>query len=92
MSFTCAKKQYPCPVHAPGHLPVSEIVNHKCIVIWTYHRWATTEKWFCEVVEDAIQTFNTPDQDTNQQAIAAALEYLSSKNQPKPERQNEIRP
>lgn len=81
MSCTCAKKQYPCPVHAPGHLPVPETVQHVVFVIRLYQRLATNEKWFVTVVKDAITVFTSSDMDSRHDAVREAIDFLDSQNQ-----------
>lgn len=81
MSCTCAKKQYPCPVHAPGHLPVPEVVEHSIFVIRICQRLATNEKWFSTVTKDAISVFTGSDRENRWDAMLEATCFLNSQNQ-----------
>lgn len=76
MSCTCAKKQYPCPVHAPGHLPVPDVVEHHCIVVRIYQRLGTDEKWFSTITKDAIQVSTSMAFDAKKEAVSAAGQSL----------------
>jgi hypothetical protein len=81
MSCTCAKKQYPCPVHRGGHLPVPEIVERAVFVIRISQRWGTNEKWFSTVTKDAVTVFIGSDRENHWDAILEATCFLNSQTQ-----------
>ncbi len=81
MSCTCSAKKYPCPVHAPGHLPVPDVVERGVFVIRIYQRWGTNEKWFSTVTKDAIQIATGSDRENRHDAMLEATCFLNSQNQ-----------
>ncbi len=81
MSCTCAQKQYPCPVHAPGHLPVPETVEHAIFVIRIYQRLGTNEKWFMQITKDAIVVATGSDRENRNDAMLEATCFLTSQYQ-----------
>lgn len=85
MNCTCFDRKYPCPVHAPGHLPVVELVERAVFVIRLFQRWPVDgeKRWFATVTKDCVHVFSSTERPNASDAIWEATEWLHNTN-PRP--------